>query len=81
MRFITTLILCTALALPAMAAQKAKPHHAMRQSAGMTPRETVNDKGPFTPEANRAYNGGGMITESAPGTAPMTPMAPMSPMR
>ena len=81
MRFITTLILGTALALPAVAQtthKAAKPHHAMRHSSSTVARETVDDKGPFTPEANRAYNGGGMITET-PGGMPASgqPMAPM----
>lgn len=70
MRFMTTLILGTVLALPAMAqTTPAKPHHAMRHSTA-TPRESVNDKGPFTPEANRAYDGGGAIIEGAPGGPP-----------
>lgn len=76
MRFITTLVLGTALALPAMAQtthMKAKPHHTMRHS-GATGRQTVEDKGPFTPEANRAYNGGGMVMETAPGGQTPMPM-------
>ena len=85
MRFITTLVLGTALALPAMAQTtpmpaKPKAHHTMRHATSAMQRETVDDKGPFTPEANRAYEGGGMVTDSAPSgmsTAPMQPMAPM----
>lgn len=77
MRFITTLLLGTALALPAMAQttksptapmtmHKTRPHHTMART-GHPGRPTENDKGPFTPEANRAYNGGGAILEGAPG--------------
>ena len=69
MRFMTTLILGTVLALPAMA-QTTRPHHPMRHSSSVTPRPTENDKGPFTPEANAAYNGGGAILEGAPGGPP-----------
>lgn len=39
--------------------------------------ETPLDRGPFTPEANRAYQGGGMILEGAPGApAPMPEATP-----
>lgn len=31
------------------------------------------DKGPFTPEANRAYQGGGMVLQGAPGAPPPQP--------
>ena len=83
MRFMTTLILGTVLALPAMAQTATtpatpattptampKPHHTMRHPSKAMPRETINDKGPFTPQANAAYNGGGVILESAPGGPP-----------
>ena len=33
------------------------------------------DRGPFTPEANRAYQGGGMILQGAPGAPAPTPEA------
>jgi len=36
------------------------------------------DRGPFTPEASRAYNGGGVILEGAPG-APAPEPRPMPP--
>ncbi len=80
MRFITTLVLGTALALPAVAQtthKTTKPHHAVHRTSTASPRETVDDKGPFTPEANRAYNGGGLITESPAGTAPSGSGQPM----
>ena len=77
MRFMTTLVLGTMLALPAVAQTSTttttttKPHHAtMHRARTAMPRETVDDKGPFTPEANAAYNGGGAILEGAPGGPP-----------
>lgn len=76
MRFITTLVIGTILALPAVA-QTAKPHHAMRHATA-TPRETADDKGPFTPEANRAYQGGGVILEGVPGGPPPPASAAVS---
>jgi hypothetical protein len=35
--------------------------------------DTPIDHGPFTPEANRAFQGGGMILEGAPGAPPPRP--------
>lgn len=49
------------------------------QSSGTTQRtpqrtrERPVDHGPFTPEANRAYQGGGMVLQGAPGAPPPTP--------
>ena len=37
-----------------------------RSQAGMRP-GNAEDHGPFTPEANRAYDGGGAILQGAPG--------------
>lgn len=77
MRFLTTLIIGTALALPAVA--QTTPHHGkdgltpkqmMRRGASQTGYKghpTENDKGPFTPEANKAYDGGGAILVGRPG--------------
>jgi hypothetical protein len=31
------------------------------------------DHGPFTPQANSAYQGGGMVLQGAPGAPPPTP--------
>lgn len=42
---------------------KPPPAHHRAGPAGANP----NDAGPFTPEANRAYMGGGVILEGAPG--------------
>lgn len=39
--------------------------------------QAPNDRGPFTPEANQAYQGGGVILEGAPGApAPMPAPTP-----
>jgi hypothetical protein len=48
---------------------------ALAQPAGQTSRsvDTPIDHGPFTPEANRAYQGGGMILQGAPGAPPPAP--------
>jgi hypothetical protein len=39
------------------------------------PSQKPVDHGPFTPEANRAYQGGGMILQGAPGAPPPAPQA------
>jgi hypothetical protein len=83
MRFITTLALATVLAAPAIVqtavAQTAPAHptmHSMRHHAPAKhkamgqQRGNAEDQGPFTPEANRAYDGGGAILEGAPGGPP-----------
>ncbi|MEJ0020017.1 MAG: hypothetical protein WDN25_26415 [Acetobacteraceae bacterium] len=51
-------------------------------SGGATPGRTAPrgsgtpiDHGPFTPEANRAYQGGGMILQGAPGAPAPSPEA------
>ncbi len=86
MRFVATLIigtgLVTGLSVPVMAqttTTAAKPHHAMRHSMGGMQRETVDDKGPFTPEANKAYQGGGVILEGVPGGPPPPASAAVTP--
>ena len=35
--------------------------------------ETPLDRGPFTPEANQAFQGGGIILQGAPGAPPPQP--------
>lgn len=60
MRMIVVLALASLAAAPALAQQ---PRHRA---------ERPIDNGPFTPEANRAYMGGGVILEGAPG-APAPP--------
>lgn len=54
-------------------------HHTMTRNRGMAqPRASEEDQGPFTPEANRAYNGGGAILEGAPGGPPPPASAVLS---
>lgn len=49
-------------------------HHASSQPRGRTGRSPV-DVGPFTPEASRAYQGGGVVLQGAPGAPAPTPQA------
>lgn len=64
---------------PERAARPAAPHrkpmhHVSPQSRGHTGTSPV-DVGPFTPEANRAYQGGGVVLQGAPGAPAPTPQA------
>lgn len=59
MRVIVSVMLASLLAVPALAQHRRQP-------------ERPIDNGPFTPQANRAYMGGGVILEGAPG-APAPP--------
>jgi hypothetical protein len=61
MRNVTLLTLAALLVAGASLAQP-------RRSA-----ETPIDHGPFTPEANSAFQGGGMILQGAPGAPPPRP--------
>ena len=64
---------------PAMRHHTTAKHHAMTKHRGMAqPRASEEDQGPFTPEANRAYNGGGAILEGAPGGPPPPASAVLS---
>lgn len=66
-------------ARPAMRHHTTTKHHAMTRNRGMAqPRASEEDQGPFTPEANRAYNGGGAILEGAPGGPPPPASAVLS---
>lgn len=57
------------------AASHRKPaHHAYARPRGHTGASPV-DVGPFTPEANRAYQGGGVVLQGAPGAPAPTPEA------
>lgn len=72
------------LAAPALA--QPAPHHPKRTAAhrhaparpaARATGETPLDRGPFTPEANRAYQGGGVVLQGAPGApAPMPEPTP-----
>jgi hypothetical protein len=48
-----------------------KPHTTHIAHSGVTP----VDHGPYTAEANKAYEGGGMILQGAPGAPPPRPEA------
>ncbi len=52
-----------------------RPH---RPAATSNPERPV-DVGPFTPQANRAYNGGGVILQGAPGAPAPSPRTPLPP--
>ena len=57
------------------AALLAVPSFGLAVAQPVPPRtsEKPVDHGPFTPEANRAYQGGGMILQGAPGAPAPTP--------
>ena len=67
LRILMLTVLGMLAAASAMAQGKPRPH---AQSAA-----TPLDKGPFTPEANAAYQGGGVILQGAPGAPAPTPEA------
>ncbi len=75
MRTLITFVAAAALAAPAVAqpaprhTRTAHPHVQLHPSA-----ETPLDHGPFTPEANRAYQGGGVILQGAPGAPAPVPV-------
>ena len=82
MRIILTIAAIAALAAPALAQTAPQPpvKHARMRHAHAQPASspgTPLDRGPFTPEANRAYQGGGVILQGAPGApAPMPAPTP-----
>ncbi len=84
MRIIVTLATVAALAAPALAQTAPQPptppqhpvRHARARHLHAQPASspgTPLDRGPFTPEANRAYQGGGVILQGAPGAPAPTP--------
>ena len=59
------------------------PHHRVhprphRPAAHANPDRPV-DVGPYTPDANRAYNGGGVVLQGAPGAPAPSPRTPLPP--
>ncbi len=82
MRIILTLAAVAALATPALAQAPPRPpaKHPRAPHTRAQPTSspgTPLDRGPFTPEANRAYQGGGIILQGAPGApAPMPAPTP-----
>jgi hypothetical protein len=69
-----TLAIATLGSVPAVA-QTPRGYSSNQTSAPQTSRRTEVpvDHGPFTPEANRAFQGGGMILQGAPGAPPPRP--------
>jgi hypothetical protein len=87
MRIITLATIAALAAAPALAQPAPRhasgAHHAKPRAHPRTPprtrpsAESPLDRGPFTPEANRAYQGGGVILQGAPGApAPMPEATP-----
>jgi len=56
------------------ASHRRPAHHAYSQARGHRGSSPV-DVGPFTPEANRAYQGGGVVLQGEPGAPAPTPQA------
>ncbi len=70
------LLLATASVLAATAAQAAVPaRHRVVAKPHTTAAQRPIDVGPFTPAANRAYQGGGVVLQGAPGAPAPTPRA------
>jgi hypothetical protein len=61
----------TASLIAALACSTALAQPAAQKSS--QPSEKPVDHGPFTPEANSAYQGGGVILQGAPGAPAPTP--------
>lgn len=83
MRIITLATIAALAAAPALAQpaprHASSAHHAKPRTPPRTrpSAESPLDRGPFTPEANRAYQGGGVILQGAPGApAPMPEATP-----
>jgi hypothetical protein len=60
-----TVCLVASIAMLAGGSVLAQPQNQIRRSS-----EVPVDHGPFTPEASRAYQGGGVILQGAPGEPP-----------
>ena len=79
MREIIAIVVIAALTTGSAFAQPTDRQH-RRTAAQPSPRHAAKaslDRGPFTPEANRAYQGGGVILQGAPGApAPMPEATP-----
>ena len=59
---------------PALAQQGAAPQHGTHGRPHRAAQAPL-DRGPFTPEANRAYQGGGVILQGEPGAPAPLPEA------
>lgn len=71
MRGVCFVALMTLLTCGSVSAQPAAGQSATGQTWHSTGKPI--DKGPFTPETNRAYQGGGVILQGAPGAPPPRP--------
>ncbi len=74
-RFAATLLLASA---PVLSRAQTPPVVQPNYQVKHHPREGVErpvDKGPYTPEANKAYQGGGVVLQGAPGGPAPTPQA------
>ena len=60
---------------PRPSASHRRPSHLAHAQHRAHTGETPVDVGPYTPEANRAYQGGGVILQGAPGAPAPTPQA------
>jgi len=74
MRGVCLIALLTSLSCGTALAQSPTTHHTTTQAqpSRRAPGAPL-DYGPYTPEANRAYQGGGMVLEGAPGAPPPQP--------
>jgi len=82
-KFSLAVLAVTLAAGPALAQTTPSPDTSAQPSAKSTHRAQTPhkarspgaplDKGPYTPEANKAYMGGGVVLEGAPGAPPPTP--------
>jgi len=72
MREICIVTLIAMLASGSVFAQTAPASGTTGVQRGHSPGAPV-DYGPFTPQANRAYQGGGMVLQGAPGAPPPRP--------
>ena len=84
-RLIAPALLAALIATPALAQPAphrtgratAHPHRVVRPARPTATDGSPLDRGPFTPEANRAYQGGGVVLQGQPGgPAPMPQPTP-----
>ena len=68
-----TLLLATAATVAAGIAQAAVPPRHRTAKPHTTQTQRPVDVGPFTPAANQAYQGGGVVLQGAPGAPAPTP--------
>ena len=64
---------------PPAPARAHHPAHPRPHRATAANPERPVDVGPYTPDANRAYNGGGVVLQGAPGAPAPSPRTPLPP--